>query len=120
MPAQGRDLRPSWDDYFLGIALAVSQRGDCSRRQVGAVIVRDHRIIATGYNGAPAGMVGCIAGGCPGLDGLVSCNAIHAEANAIIYGDRWLMNGADIYVTCLPCENCLKLISGAGIVRVVT
>jgi dCMP deaminase len=58
-------LRPDWAEYFLGIATAVSTRADCSRRQVGCVIVKDHRIVSTGYNGAPSGQPGCLAGACP-------------------------------------------------------
>lgn len=56
--------RPSWDDYFLGIAEAVAARADCTRRQIGAVVVRDNRIVSTGYNGAPSRQLGCLAGGC--------------------------------------------------------
>lgn len=123
-------MRPDWDDYFLKITRAVARRADCSRRQVGAVIVKDRRIVATGYNGAPSGNKGCLEGGCPRAQsdaapyssydtGPGSCIAIHAEANAIIYADRSRCEGATIYVTCEPCEGCSRLIAGAGIVRVV-
>lgn len=125
-------LRPDWDLYFLGIAEAVAERADCTRRKVGAVIVKDHRIVSTGYNGAPAGQRGCIDGSCPrGLMSLAdvpagssydtgpgSCIAVHAEANAIIYGDYDRMHGATIYVTDSPCDGCQRLIDGAGIIRV--
>lgn len=142
--------RPDWDPYFLGIAAAVAARADCSRRQVGAVIVRDHRIVATGYNGAPAGRPGCLAGACPRgrhyqviretpgcacgqpwpcalavpefsqyEAGPGACISIHAEANALLYADRTRCEGGTIYVTCEPCAWCLKLIDGAGVVRVV-
>lgn len=122
--------RPGWDAYFLGIAAAVAARADCRRRQVGAVIVKAHRIVATGYNGAPAGRPGCLSGACPrGLSstadhpdyetGPGACIAVHAEANALLYADRDRCEGASIYITREPCSWCLKLIDGAGITRVV-
>ena len=125
--------RPGWDDYFLRICEAVAERADCTRRKAGAVIVKDHRIVSAGYNGAPAGHHGCLEGACPrGLrshDELPSgtpydaspesvCIAVHAEANAIIYGDCDRMKHGIIYITCEPCSGCLKLSMGAGIVRV--
>jgi dCMP deaminase len=127
--------RPDWDAYFLGIAQAVSVRADCSRRQIGAVIVKANRIVATGYNGAPSGAPGCLTDdACPrahlegrtdqGVDydaGPGSCIAIHAEANALLYASRDKCEGATLYVTSDlgPCPGCVKLIAGAGIVRVV-
>lgn len=121
--------RPTWDSYFTVIARAVGARADCRRRQVGAVIVdADHRIVSTGYNGAPAGEPGCFAGHCP--RGLMStqeaapmsaydnCISIHAEANALLYARQSLV-GATIYITCQPCRDCAKLIAGAGIKRTV-
>lgn len=125
------ELRPSWDDYFLGIAKAVAVRADCSRRKVGAVIVRDKRIISCGYNGAPSGHPGCLTdGACPRArsdvepgapydTGAGACIAVHAEQNAIIYADGMLCRGAVLYCTDEPCEGCAKLILGAGITRVV-
>ena len=121
-------VRPDWDTYYLGIAKAVAARGECTRRRVGAVIVRDHTIISTGYNGAPAGETSCLQGGCPralsgatpGRDYAASgCVAIHAEANAIIRAGRERCLGATIYVTAPPCELCAPLIKAAGIERVV-
>lgn len=124
--------RPSWDAYFMLIARAVAVRADCLKKQVGAVIVRDHRIVATGYNGAPAGRPGCLTdGACPRArtdlpagssydTGPGACIAIHAEANAIIYADRDHCTGAVLYCTSEPCDGCRKLIDGAGITRVVT
>jgi dCMP deaminase len=108
-------IRPSWNEYFLGIAEAVSKRGDCTRRQVGAVIVKNNRIVATGYNGTIPGQPGCLDGQCPGGDGVIPCITIHAEANAILYADRNDCEGADIYISDVPCQHCQKLISGAGI-----
>lgn len=123
--------RPTWDDYFLGIAEAVSRRADCTRSAVGAVIVRDRRIVSTGYNGAPAGHKGCLAGACPrgrasyeelpsygsfdDPDALGFCIAVHAEANAIVYADTDRMRGGVIYVTRQPCAGCNKLIAAAGL-----
>lgn len=120
--------RPDWDDYFLGIAEAVAQRSDCERSKVGAVVVKDRRIRATGYNGSPAGMPGCNTcprrtSGCkPGAPydaGPSLCVAIHAEANALLYCDRADLIDATIYITRAPCENCSKLIAAAGITRIV-
>ncbi len=119
-------LRPNWDEYFLGIAKAVSKRADCSRRRIGAVIVKNNRIVATGYNGAPAGQPGCLDGFCPRAQLEVepyssydNCIAVHAEANAIIYADRDKCEGATIYITDMPCHECTKLIAGAGIRKIV-
>lgn len=120
--------RPDWDEYYLGIADAVSARGECLRRRVGAVIVRDHSIVSTGYNGAPAGEPSCLEGACPRANSGVrpgsgysesGCRAIHAESNAIIRAglDRCL--GATIYITDEPCDLCTPLIQAAGITRVV-
>ena len=130
-----RRERPDWDTYFLAIAKAVAARADCTRRQVGAVIVDPHhRIISTGYNGAPAGAPGCMtAGACPrGLLGVEAvapgssydtgpgaCIAVHAEANALLYADGARTRGATLYCTDKPCEGCWRLIRGAGIATVV-
>lgn len=121
--------RPSWDDYYVNIAKAVSRRGECSRRQVGAVIVKDQTIISTGYNGAPPGEQSCLTGNCPrarsdvqpGTDYAQSgCTAIHAESNAIMRAGLAKCAGATIYVTETPCVLCYPLIRAAGISRVVT
>lgn len=126
---------PGWDDYFVGIAVAVAARAKCSRRRVGAVIVdAEHRIVSTGYNGAPAGMLDCLQGGCPrGLTepGSVAaaspydepgspgyCTAIHAEANALLWAGR-AVRGCVCYVTHEPCPGCIKALAGAGVARVV-
>ncbi len=127
-------MRPGWDEYFLQIAVAVSQRADCTRRQVGAVIVKDNRIVSTGYNGAPAGDPGCLSGVCPrgrlsyeevapmsSYDtGAGACISVHAELNAIIYGDYAKIRDATMYITCDPCNGCARVIRGAGIARIVT
>lgn len=119
--------RPTWDEYFLGIAEAVSARADCSRRKVGAVIVSpDRRIVGTGYNGAPAGQPGCLSGACPragsnstpGRD-YSNCIAVHAEANALLYSDWTDRQGGTMYINQPPCTECTKLIHGSGLGRVV-
>lgn len=120
--------RPDWDRYFLGIANAVAARADCERRRVGAVVVKDKRIRATGYNGAPAGSPGCST--CPRRTSQVLpgssydtgagvCVAIHAEANALLYCNREDLPGATLYITTDPCGGCLKLIRATGVKRVV-
>ncbi|AHJ88694.1 cytidine deaminase [Mycobacterium phage RhynO] len=122
-------MRPDWDEYFLIIARAVATRSDCERSAVGAVVVKDRRVRATGYNGAPAGKPGC--GSCPrrtstvepgsGYDsGPGRCVAVHAEANALLYCDREDLIGATLYITRPPCPGCQKLIDAVGITRVVT
>lgn len=121
-------MRPDWDEYFLGIAQAVAARSDCERSKVGAVIVNDRRIRATGYNGSPAGQPGCAtcprrtSDAAPGVDtydsGATRCVAVHAEANALLYCDREDLRGATLYVTRKPCYACEKLIQAAGITEV--
>lgn len=128
--------RPSFDNYFLGIATAVSARADCRRALCGAVIVKDNRIVATGYNGAAPGGPSCLDGECPrglksyeelagahhgagGNNDYSDCIASHAEQNAISYA-RWEdLQGATIYITGAPCDSCSKLISAARITRTV-
>ncbi len=121
-------MRPSWDEYFMEIAMVVSQRSTCLRRQVGAVIVKDKRMIATGYNGAAAGAPHCDVTGCLRQKlGIRSgerhelCVAIHAEQNAIIQAAKYgvSIEGATLYCTCQPCAICAKMIVNAGIRRVV-
>jgi len=120
--------RPDWDTYFMDIALVVSRRGNCSRRKVGAVIVSDRRIIATGYNGTPRGIRNCCEGGCarcasqtPSGAGLAECVCSHAEENAITqsayHGVR--TKGASLYATISPCLTCAKMIINAGIREVI-
>lgn len=126
--------RPDWDAYFLEISRAVAARGDCRRRQVGAVIVGvDNRIISTGYNGSVSGGPSCLAGECPrGLkskdevppdsdyrSGAGRCWALHAEQNCVLYANTSVV-GATLYCTDTPCPMCARLISNIGIVKVVT
>jgi dCMP deaminase len=112
--------RPSWDTYFMQIAFQVAKRSTCPRAAVGAVIVRDKRILTTGYNGAPRGLPHCIDVGCLIVD--QHCQrALHAEQNAIIQAALHGVNisGSTVYVTHQPCLNCAKMIINAGIERVV-
>lgn len=116
-------MRPSWHEYFLAIARTAATRTTCLASPVGAVIVRDKQILATGYNGAPSGSSHCTEQGyCyPGVDicsqSSLPSRAIHAEANAIAQCARHGIptEGAIIYITLEPCLNCLKLIIAAGI-----
>jgi dCMP deaminase len=117
--------RPSWDQYFMTITRQVAERSTCLRAKVGAVIVRDRNIMATGYNGSPAGLPHCIDVGCliyesRTPDGEIETNCyrtIHAEMNAITQAAK---NGApirdaDIYVTHTPCIHCMKVLINTGI-----
>lgn len=123
------DKRPSWDNYFMDMAKLTSTRSTCLRRQVGAVIVKDKHIIATGYNGAPRGLKHCAEmGGClreklnvPSGQRHELCRALHAEQNAIIQAATLgqSIEGATIYVTHQPCAICSKMIINAGINRIV-
>lgn len=112
--------RPSWDQYFMEIAEMVSSRATCPRRSVGAVLVKDKRIIATGYNGSPPNHPHCIDEGCLMQDNhCVRVN--HAEANALLQGARYgvAVEGATCYCTTIPCLPCAKMLIGAGITEVV-
>jgi len=122
-------MRPDWNQYFMDIAELVKTRSTCLRRQVGAVIVKDKRILTTGYNGAPSGMRHCLElGGClrdqmniPSGERHELCRALHAEQNAIIQAAYHgiSISGSTIYVTLQPCSLCAKMIVNAGIVRIV-
>jgi dCMP deaminase len=112
--------RASWDEYFMNIAKEVATRSTCDRKHVGAVIVRDKSILATGYNGSVRGLGHCDDEGHLMEDG--HCvRTVHAEANAIVQAARngMRIEGAGIYVTASPCWGCFRLIANAGIVRIV-
>jgi dCMP deaminase len=120
--------RPSWDTYFMDIAHFVASRSTCLRRHVGAIIVKDKRILTTGYNGAPSGLGHCLEIGClreklniPSGERHELCRALHAEQNAIIQAavHGVAIRGASLYATNQPCIICSKMIINAGIVRVV-
>jgi dCMP deaminase len=123
-----RVLRPSWDEYFMEITEVVATRSTCVRRRVGAIIVKDKRILATGYNGAPSGLSHCGVSGCireklkvPSGERHELCRGLHAEQNAIIqcavHGIN--MQGATLYSTTQPCVLCSKMLINAGIKRIV-
>ena len=121
--------RPTWDEYFMEMAELTAKRATCSRRQVGAVITRDNRAVATGYNGAPRGVAHCEEkGGClrqklgvPSGQRHELCRALHAEQNAIISAASMgnAIEGGTIYITHQPCVICAKMIVNAGIKRIV-
>ncbi|WIG57670.1 MAG: hypothetical protein OJF49_000415 [Ktedonobacterales bacterium] len=125
MPARPR---PSWDDYFINIAWVVASRANCLRRAVGALIVMDKRIVSTGYNGTPFGVLNCDEGGCPrcasdvpAQAGYDWCLCVHAEQNAIALAARQgtATDGAYLFVTLRPCFGCLKEAVQAGIREIV-
>ncbi|MBN1623776.1 MAG: dCMP deaminase family protein [Clostridia bacterium] len=120
--------RPSWDEYFMQIVDLVKTRSTCLRRQVGALIVKDKRILASGYNGAPAGVSHCAEVGClrqqlnvPSGERHELCRAIHAEQNAIVQAaySGTSVNGSTMYVSLQPCSLCAKLMINAGIRKLV-
>jgi dCMP deaminase len=120
--------RLSWDDYFIEITKLVSRRSTCMRRHVGAVIVRDRRILATGYNGAPRGLRHCSETGClrekmniPSGQNQELCRGLHAEQNAIIQSALFgvSIENSQIYTVTQPCVVCAKMIINAGIKRIV-
>ena len=121
--------RPSWDSYFMGIARLVAERSTCLRRHVGAVLVRDKHILATGYNGAPRGLAHCgELGGCyrqqhnvPSGQRHEICRGAHAEQNAIAQAARFgvVTDGATLYITNHPCVICAKILINAGVARIV-
>ncbi len=123
-----KQTRPDWDPYFMGIAKVVALRSNCIKRKVAAVIVKDKRIIATGYNGTPRGVKNCSEGGCPRCNsidasgkGLDECLCSHAEENAIVQSAYHGVNIKDsmLYTTFSPCLMCTKMIINAGIQEVV-
>lgn len=129
--------RPKWDDYFLGIAVSVAARGECTRARVGAVVVQDRRILSTGYNGAEAGKPSCLTGNCPRghktytevpaltsyTEGEGACIAIHAEDNALRYAGKFCapedIAGCTVYITREPCADCNEKLKQAGVKHVV-
>lgn len=113
-------MRPTWDDYFINIAKAVAERSTCDRAHVGAVLVREKRILTTGFNGSPAGLDHCDQIGHLLVEG--HCvRTIHAETNAIIQAALHGVstNGSTCYVTHFPCINCTKSLINAGVDHVV-
>lgn len=122
------DTRPSWDEYFMDITRRVATRSTCLRRAVGAILVHDKRIIASGYNGGPSGLAHCLDIGClreklgiPSGQQHELCRGIHAEQNAIIQAARYGMSieGSVLYCTTQPCTQCTKMLINAGITEIV-
>jgi len=120
--------RPSWDEYFIGIAELVSKRSTCLRRNVGAIIVKDKRILATGYNGAPREIAHCSETGCireklkiPSGERHELCRGLHAEQNAFLQAalHGTSLKDSTIYSTTQPCIICAKMIINAGIKEIV-
>ena len=120
--------RPSWDQYFMDITRLVATRSSCVRRQVGALLVKDRNILATGYNGVPSGISHCDMSGClrerlkvPSGERHELCRGLHAEQNAIIQAAKHGTNidGATLYCTTMPCIICTKMIINAGIKKVI-
>ncbi|HWR01237.1 MAG TPA: dCMP deaminase family protein [Chlorobaculum sp.] len=121
----GRETRLGWHEYFMSVAHLISRRATCTRGHIGAVIVRDHNILSTGYNGAPSGLPHCNEVNCRIFvsthpDGTVeeNCvNTIHAEINAIAQAAKHgvSIKDADIYITASPCIHCLKVLINVGI-----
>jgi dCMP deaminase len=120
--------RPGWDEYFMQIAKIVSLRSNCMKRKVAAVVVKDRRIISTGYNGTPRGVKNCNEGGCPRCNSfadsgtaLGECLCSHAEENAIVQAAYHgiSVKGSTLYSTFSPCLICTKIIINAGIEEVV-
>ena len=123
-----KNKRPTWDEYFLGIADLISKRSTCLRRSVGAVLVKDKRILATGYNGAPSGITHCEVTGCireklkvPSGQRHELCRGLHAEQNVLLQASLHGVSLKDsvLYVTNQPCIICAKMIINAGIREVV-
>ena len=120
--------RPGWDEYFMQITQLVSSRSTCLRRQVGALLVKEKNILATGYNGVPTGITHCEVTGClrdqlnvPSGERHELCRGLHAEQNAIIQAARHGANigGSTLYCTDSPCIICSKMLINAGVVEVI-
>lgn len=121
--------RPDWDEYFLQVAQLVSRRATCLRRRVGAVLVKDKKILATGYNGAPSGLKHCIDIGClrkklaiPSGERHELCRGLHAEQNVILQAALYGVStkGSILYVTNQPCIICAKMLINAGVKEIIS
>ncbi|MFA5165277.1 MAG: cytidine/deoxycytidylate deaminase family protein [Candidatus Omnitrophota bacterium] len=120
--------RPEWDEYFMGIAELISERSTCLRRSVGALIVKNRRILTTGYNGTPSGIAHCEDAGClreklkvPSGERHELCRGLHAEQNAIIQAALYGVDihASTLYCTNQPCSICAKMLINAGIKEIV-
>lgn len=125
-----KQTRPGWDEYFMNIALVVASRANCSTRKVAAVVVKERRIISTGYNGTPRGTKNCNEGGCERCanrtlatagQNLSECTCSHGEENAIVQAayHGTSLKGGTLYTTFSPCLTCAKMIINSGIREVV-
>lgn len=121
--------RPAWDEYFLQVAQLVSKRATCLRRRVGAVLVKDKKILATGYNGAPSGLEHCLDIGClreklkiPSGERHELCRGLHAEQNVILQAALYGVSTKEsiLYITNQPCIICAKMLINAGVKEIVT
>jgi dCMP deaminase len=128
MPDKITDNRPGWDEYFMEIAEVARKRSTCLRRQVGALLVKGHRILATGYNGVPKGIEHCGIRGClreelgiPSGERHELCRGIHAEQNAIVQAANQgiSIEGSTLYCTNQPCILCAKMLINSGVKRIV-
>lgn len=124
MPAKKGAKRKSWDEYFIAIARLVAERSTCLRRKVGAILVREKRILCTGYNGPPQGVVHCDKVGClreklhiPAGERIEICRGIHAEQNTLVQAATFgiPVYGATLYCTHAPCITCAKMLINAGV-----
>ena len=120
--------RPGWQEYFLQVAELVASRSTCLRRKVGAALVKDKRILATGYNGAPTGLAHCDAAGClreklgvPSGEKHELCRGLHAEQNVLLQAAMYGISVKEsiIYITNFPCSICAKMIINAGIKEII-
>jgi len=118
--------RKSWDEYFMDLAFTVAERATCSRRHVGAILVKDKKLMGTGYNGSPSGVDDCYEQGCliehyheNEIEKERCIRTIHAEVNLMLFTDRADREGATVFVTDSPCYNCAKMLANSGIKEVV-
>lgn len=131
MATKSKQTRPSWDEYFMNMAKVAKERSNCLRMSVGAILVKDKRIIATGYNGAPIGVKNCIDGGCDRClkrekgklgegDQYELCLCLHAEQNSVLQSAYHGMStkGATLYSTIAPCIQCAKALINAGVAEI--
>lgn len=123
-------LRKSWDHYFMDMAYMAATRATCPRRHVGAVLVKERKLLGSAYNGAPAGVADCYEEGCLLVDHLEEANGeivrkthcirtIHAEQNLILFTDREDRQQATVYVTDQPCWTCANMLANSGIIEIV-
>jgi dCMP deaminase len=122
------DTRESWDDYFMKLTILIASRSTCLKHHIGALLVKEHRILATGYNGAPPGISHCLHIGClrqqmniPSGERSELCRAIHAEQNALMQCASFGIpaEGAALYCTHFPCTHCIKSLLSIKISRII-